>query len=86
MNWNAILVYAGIVVCWAVFIGAGIWWQTWMSQKIAGRFLNPSRLEKFDPATRQRLEARLRRMPGGREFLARSAKDETHQDSPDAAP
>ena len=86
MSWNDVLVWAGVIVVLAALVGAGIWWQTWIARKLADRFLNPSQFEKFDPASRKRLEAKIRRIPGRQELLAGSTEDQPDQDRPDTTP
>jgi hypothetical protein len=67
-------VWAGIVVFLALLVGAGTWWQLWVSRKVGGWASN--RFERLDPAGRQRLEPRIRSVPGGKQFLAKSESED----------
>jgi len=74
MRATDVLVVGGFVLLLLVLVAAGTWWQLWVARKVSGRFLNRARLDKLDPASRKRLEERIRRIPGGKQLLAKAGR------------
>ena len=84
MRATDVLVVGGFVLLLLVLVAAGTWWQLWVARKVSGRFLNRARLDKLDPATRKLLEERIRRIPGGKQFLAKAGRRPERRASDDS--